>query len=101
MRFFLVFPLMVIPVALYNILAVSGSAFSTAAEIRATTGHGLSGHPHDIGLYLANNAGTPADHIIPRHAILRNDKVNRHRSCGRHEPRLFHGAVHYLPRGVS
>lgn len=35
MRFFLVFPLMVIPVALYNILAVSGSAFSTAAEIRA------------------------------------------------------------------
>ncbi|CAM3758714.1 hypothetical protein [Litorimonas haliclonae] len=35
MRFFLVFPLMVIPVALYNILAISGSAFSTAAEIRA------------------------------------------------------------------
>tara|TARA_R110002020_G_scaffold13224_8_gene47702 strand:+ start:842 stop:1270 length:429 start_codon:yes stop_codon:yes gene_type:complete len=35
MRFFLVFPLMLIPVALYNILAVSGSAFSTAAEIRA------------------------------------------------------------------
>jgi len=35
MRFFLVFPLMVIPVALYNILAVSGSAFSTAVEIRA------------------------------------------------------------------
>lgn len=34
MRFFLVFPLMLIPVALYNILAVSGSAFSTAAEIR-------------------------------------------------------------------
>jgi len=35
MRFFLVFPLMVIPIALYNILAVSGSAFSTAVEIRA------------------------------------------------------------------
>jgi hypothetical protein len=35
MRFFLVFPLMLIPVALYNILAISGSAFSTAAEIRA------------------------------------------------------------------
>lgn len=35
MRFFLIFPLMVIPVALYNILAISGSAFSTAAEIRA------------------------------------------------------------------
>lgn len=35
MRFFLIFPLMLIPVALYNILAISGSAFSTAAEIRA------------------------------------------------------------------
>jgi len=35
MRFFLVFPLMIIPVALYNILAISGSTFSTAENVRA------------------------------------------------------------------
>lgn len=35
MRFFLVFPLMVIPVALYNIMAVSGSTFASAEEVRA------------------------------------------------------------------
>jgi len=34
MRFFLVFPLMIIPVALYNILAISGSTFSTAEAVR-------------------------------------------------------------------
>ncbi|RKQ68886.1 hypothetical protein DES40_1661 [Litorimonas taeanensis] len=35
MRFFLVFPLMIMPVALYNILAFSGTAFATAEQIRA------------------------------------------------------------------
>jgi len=35
MRFFLVFPLMVIPVALYNILAISGSTFASAEDVRA------------------------------------------------------------------
>jgi hypothetical protein len=35
MRFFLVFPLMVIPVALYNIVAISGSTFATAEQVRA------------------------------------------------------------------
>ncbi len=35
MRFFLVFPLMIIPVALYNVVAISGSTFASAEQVRA------------------------------------------------------------------
>lgn len=34
MRFFTVFPLMIIPVAIYNLIALSGSEFSTAEKVR-------------------------------------------------------------------
>ncbi len=34
MRIFTVFPLMVIPVAIYNLIALSGSEFSTAEKVR-------------------------------------------------------------------
>ena len=34
MRIFTVFPLMVIPVAIYNVIALSGSNFSTAEKVR-------------------------------------------------------------------
>lgn len=34
MRIFTIFPLMVIPVAIYNVIALSGSNFSTAEKVR-------------------------------------------------------------------
>lgn len=34
MRIFTVFPLMAIPVAIYNVIALSGSSFSTAEKVR-------------------------------------------------------------------
>ena len=34
MRFFTVFPLMILPVAIYNLIALSGTEFSTAEKVR-------------------------------------------------------------------
>lgn len=54
MRVFTVFPLMIIPVIIYNVLALGGSAFSTVAAVRERLDtdfmsiHMVSGVPWDI-----------------------------------------------------
>lgn len=61
MRFFTVFPLMVIPVIIYNIVAISGSAFSTAAEVRLRM---------DTDFMTVPMASGADWHLTPGHALI-------------------------------
>jgi len=61
LRFFTVFPLMVIPVIIYNIVAISGSAFSTAAEVRLRM---------DTDFMTVPMASGADWHLTPGHALI-------------------------------
>lgn len=61
MGFFTVFPLMIIPVIIYNLLAVTGSAFSTTEALRARLDTDFLAVP------MANDA---IWHITPGHALI-------------------------------
>jgi len=61
MGFFTVFPLMIIPVVIYNLLAVAGSTFTTTEALRARLDTDFLSVP------MANDA---IWHITPGHALI-------------------------------
>ncbi len=61
MRFFTVFPLMIVPVVIYNIVALSGSAFSTVEAVRERL---------DAVFQSVPMASDVAWHITPGHALI-------------------------------
>ena len=61
MRFFTVFPLMIVPVIIYNIVALSGSAFSTVEAVRERL---------DTVFQSVPMASDVAWHITPGHALI-------------------------------
>jgi hypothetical protein len=60
-RFFTVFPLMIIPVAIYNFLAIAGSTFTTIDAIRARL---------DTDFLAVPMANDTLWHITPGHALI-------------------------------
>ncbi len=61
MRIFTIFPLMVIPVAIYNLIALSGSEFSTAEKVRERMDAEFLSIPMSSGADWA---------ITPGHALI-------------------------------
>lgn len=61
MRFFTVFPLMIVPVIIYNIVALSGSAFSTVDAVRERL---------DTVFQSVPMASDVSWHITPGHALI-------------------------------
>ncbi len=61
MRFFTVFPLMIVPVIIYNTVALSGSAFSTVEAVRERL---------DAVFQSVPMASDVAWHITPGHALI-------------------------------
>lgn len=60
-RFFTVFPLMIIPVVIYNFLALAGSAFSTTESVRARL---------DTDFMSVTMSNDTLWHITPGHALI-------------------------------
>ena len=61
MRIFTVFPLLLIPVAIYNIIALSGREFATTAYVRSRL---------DEDFQAVNMASDTLWHITPGHALI-------------------------------
>lgn len=61
MRIFTVFPLLLIPVAIYNIIALSGREFATTAYVRSRL---------DEDFQVVNMASDTLWHITPGHALI-------------------------------
>ncbi len=61
MRIFTVFPLLIIPVAIYNVIALSGSEFATADAVRARMDE------HFLSVQMASDAQWL---ITPGHALI-------------------------------
>ena len=61
MRFFTIFPLMIVPVVTYNVLAISGSAFSSVDAIRARLDTDF------LSIPMASNVNW---HITPGYALI-------------------------------
>ena len=61
MRIFTVFPLLVVPVAIYNVIAFSGSAFATADVVRERM---------DTDFLTVEMASGAMWHITPGHALI-------------------------------
>ena len=61
MRFFTVFPLMIIPVVVYNILALGGATLSTVASMRDRL---------DTDVFAVPMASGVTWHITPGHALI-------------------------------
>lgn len=61
MRIFTVFPLLLIPVAIYNIIALSGREFATTAYVRSRL---------DEDFQVVNMASDTLWHITPGHALV-------------------------------
>lgn len=61
MRFFTVFPLMIIPVVIYNVLALGGATFSTIEDMRTQL---------DTDVFAIPMASGATWHITPGHALV-------------------------------
>lgn len=61
MRVFTVFPLMIVPVAIYNFIALSGTTFATANAVRARL---------DTDFQSIQMASGAIWHITPGHALI-------------------------------
>lgn len=61
MRVFTVFPLMIVPVAIYNFIALSGTTFATAGAVRARL---------DTDFQSIQMASGAIWHITPGHALV-------------------------------
>ena len=61
MRFFTLFPLMIIPVVVYNIFALGGATYSTIENMRLRLDTDVFAIPMTSGATVAYHAGTCAD----------------------------------------